>query len=207
MIHEPMSFGEATWGELARGARGVLESVGDGGVASQIGEWPAPQRPRPITPQTLAVLQWLPQAVRAAPAGPLRELALRIQQASGALAWRQSYRAPQVSAHFLARYGWCELLGLSGPLPCATLACGILLLGPETLYPPHSHQAQELYVPLSGSAEWSCGEKRFELRTPGELIRHQPYELHAMRTGSEPLLALYVWHGAGIAQSTQLQQS
>jgi mannose-6-phosphate isomerase-like protein (cupin superfamily) len=202
-----MSFGEATWRELARGARSVLESAGGGGVASQIPEWSAPEHSRPITPQTLAVLHWLPQAVRAAPAGPLRELALLVQQASAALAWRQSYRAPQVSAYFLERYGWCELLGLSGPLPSATLACGILLLGPETLYPPHSHQAQELYVPLSGSAEWSCGEKRFELRAPGELIRHQPCEPHAMRTGSEPLLALYVWHGAGLAESAQLQHS
>ena len=195
------------WEELARCAHGVLEHAGAARATAQIADWPAFGQPRPITPRRLAVLQWLPQAAGAAPPGPLRELALLVQQASGALAWRQSYQASQLSAQFLARYGWCEIFGLCGPLPCARLACGVLLLGPETVYPPHGHQAEEIYVPLSGRAEWSRAGAPFELRSPGELIVHRSYEPHAMRTNSEPLLALYVWHGAGLAQSAQLQPS
>ena len=196
-----------SWQELARCAHGVLENAGATSVVPEILARPAFVDPRPVTPRSLAVLQWLPQAARAAPSGPLRELALRLQHTSASLAWRQSYQPPQVSAQFLARYGWCELFGLSGPLPCATLACGVLLLGPETLYPPHSHRAEELYVPLSGHAEWSRAGGPFELRAPGELIRHRSYEPHAMRTASEPLLALYVWHGGGLTESAQLERT
>lgn len=195
-----------SWQELARCAHSVLENAGATRVVPETREWSAPPHARPVTPQTLAVLEWLPQAARAAPSGPLRELASCVHKTSAALAWRQSYDASQVSAQFLARYGWCELFGLSGPLPSATLACGVLLLGPETLYPPHSHRAEELYIPLSGRAEWSRAAEPFEQRAPGELIRHRSYELHAMRTTSEPLLALYVWHGAGLAESAQLEQ-
>ena len=38
-------------------------------------------------------------------------------------------------------------------MPSTTIAAGFLLLGPHTHYPRHSHAAEELYIPLAGTAE------------------------------------------------------
>jgi hypothetical protein len=178
-----MSSETTDWGELARHARIVLENAGAGGLAPEIANWPLLRNRRAVAPQSLAVLRWLPEARHGAPPGLLAELATLVHQAV---------------------CGWCELIGLSGPLPCPTLACGFLLLGPEAVYPSHGHRAAELYVPLSGIAEWQGADEPFRARAPGELITHRPYEPHAMRTQSRPLLALYLWHGAGLAESSQL---
>jgi hypothetical protein len=195
------------WGELARQVRQVLKNASAASSAPELAEWPLLRARRAVTPSSLAVLRWLPEAAAAAPKGPLRERARLVLEAAPRLAWRQTYRAPEVSAQFLERYGWCELFGLSGPLPCPTLAGGFLLLGPDVLYPAHSHRAQELYVPLSGTAEWQSEAGPLRARMPGELISHRTGEPHAMRTGTQPLLALYIWHGAGLAESAQLKLS
>jgi hypothetical protein len=41
-------------------------------------------------------------------------------------------------------------------------------------------------------------------RPPGELIHHASAEPHAMRTGDDPLLALYFWYGGGLAATALL---
>jgi Dimethlysulfonioproprionate lyase len=74
------------------------------------------------------------------------------------------------------------------------LAFGLLLLGPETLYPAHSHPASEIYIPL-GRAEWMRGDEPFMAREPGAVIPHRPNLVHATRSGAEPLAALYLWAG------------
>ena len=68
---------------------------------------------------------------------------------------------------------------------------GTLVLGPDTYYPPHHHVAEEIYVPLTGGAEWRMGDAEFTKRDAGEVIYHASNVSHAMRTGNEPLLALY----------------
>jgi len=150
------------------------------------------------------VLRWLGDAASHAPAGAPGALAREIAGAAIELSWRQTYRDGNVAASFLERYGWCELAGSDGPLPSAALACGFLLLGPDTHYPSHSHQAEELYVPLSGAAEWQRGTDRFVVRQPGEPIFHASCEVHAMRTGAAPLLALYLWRGDGLGDCARL---
>jgi hypothetical protein len=78
------------------------------------------------------------------------------------------------------------------------------MLGPFTHYPRHRHDAEEIYLPLSGAAEWQQGDAVWRERLPGTLIRHAGGEPHAMRTGAGPLLALYLWRGANLAQKAQL---
>jgi len=65
-------------------------------------------------------------------------------------------------------YGWTDLLGQSGSAPDERLACGVLLLGPELYYPPHQHEAEEMYVPLSGTAQWSQGRPRLAAASAGQ---------------------------------------
>lgn len=92
-------------------------------------------------------------------------------------------------------YGYLELAGPIGPYVDHGLAAGVLLLGPGRLYPPHAHPAEEVYIPLAGTAEWWRDGGTFRAITPGTPIHHPPNVRHATRTLEEPLLAAYVWMG------------
>jgi mannose-6-phosphate isomerase-like protein (cupin superfamily) len=194
----------ADWARIMESTRAVVAAARAAECARFLADWPAPVATRPVAPATLAVLRWLGDAARDAPAGPLGALARQIAGAATELAWRQTYRAGEVPASFLERYGWCELAGSGGPVASAALGCGLLLLGPDTHYPPHSHAAEELYVPLSGAAEWQRGPERFAVRQPGDSVFHASGAVHAMRTGAAPLLALYLWRGDGLGDAARL---
>lgn len=111
------------------------------------------------------------------------------------LAWRQSYGAAEFGPDFLERYGWTELIGTSGPIASDAASCGILVLGPETFYPAHAHEAEELYVPLAGTAWWQRGDGAPARLQPGTPIHHPSWLPHSMRTDAEALVALYCWRG------------
>jgi hypothetical protein len=120
------------------------------------------------------------------------------------LQWRQTYSAHEADGAFLDNYGWTEIIGTCGPLASERMACGFLVLGPCTLYPRHRHPAEELYLPLSGTAAWQQGDGVWREHRPGTLVHHAADEPHSMRTGETPLLALYLWRGAGLTQKSQL---
>ena len=48
------------------------------------------------------------------------------------------------------------------------------------------------------------GQGGFHLREAGEVIHHASNVSHAMRTGEEPLLAIYLWRGGPLAQKSVL---
>jgi len=75
------------------------------------------------------------------------------------------------------------------------VALGVLLLGPGAYYPLHAHPAVEVYVTLTPDGEWWRGDGPWRREPPGAAIYHAPGVPHAMRAGSAPLLALYVWRG------------
>jgi mannose-6-phosphate isomerase-like protein (cupin superfamily) len=78
------------------------------------------------------------------------------------------------------------------------------LLGPAAHYPSHAHRAEELYLVLSGTADWQRGDEPFAARRPGAVIIHASSEPHAMQTAQEPLLALYLWRGADLGAGARL---
>ena len=195
------------WNEIAQRARSAVESVSAPETSAFLADWPTRRVTRAIVPATLPVLRWLAETADQAPPGRLAALAHTVNEARAALRWRQTYQPGEIATYFLERYGWCEIIGLSGPIVCNALACGVLLLGPHTLYPSHHHVAEELYIPLSGSAEWQRGLGPFVVRGAGEIVVHGSLEPHAMRTNAAPLLALYLWRGAGLAESARLWSS
>ena len=166
-------------------------------------EWPSPSEWRSVAPSSVPVLRWLGRVQQSATvfSAPLVNA---LVPAAASLAWRRSYSPAAVDAQFYENYGWTEFAGLTGPVPSRRLACGVLLLGPHVTYPPHRHEADEIYVPLAGTAEWKHGDDGWRERLPGSVIHHAPYVPHAMRTGQEPLLALYLWHSENLAQESRL---
>jgi mannose-6-phosphate isomerase-like protein (cupin superfamily) len=123
-----------------------------------------------------------------------------IGRAAPTMAWRRTYTEADVGAAFLQNYGWSEIVGTSGPLPSERVACGFLVLGPQIHYRRHQHEAEEVYIPLAGTASWQQGDGGWSDYAPGTVIHHDRNEPHAMRTGTRPLLALYLWRSADLRQ-------
>ncbi|HEX4151419.1 MAG TPA: dimethylsulfonioproprionate lyase family protein [Steroidobacteraceae bacterium] len=190
--------------ELVASLRALFQTLASAALEPFLADWPPHDAGvRPVTAVTLPALQWLPLIQAQAPPA-----AARVTQAlvSGApsLHWRQSYPAERVGRLFLENYAWTELLGSSGEVPSSRLAGGFLVLGPHTSYPGHAHQAEEIYVPLSGTAHWWKASAGWQAVAPVTVVHHAPNEAHAMRTADQPLLALYLWHGPGLEGKAHL---
>jgi hypothetical protein len=192
-------------GSLVEGTHALLNSLRAAALGPFLADWPLDHERRPVVPSGLPVLRWLPEAKADAPALSL-ELVNDICRAAPSMAWRQTYTAAEVGAAFLENYGWSEIVGLSGPLASERIACGFLLLGPHTYYPRHRHEAEEVYIPLAGTASWQQGDGRWRERPPGTVIHHASDEPHAMRTGERALLALYLWRSANLHQKSHFDR-
>lgn len=191
---------------VAERSKQLLESLRQPALAPFLTDWPSAPRQRALEAAALPVLRWLPD-IAADGAAFGMDLVAAVCGAAASLAWRQTYTARDLDAGFLDNYGWCEILGASGPLASERLACGFLLLGPGTHYPRHRHEAEEIYLPLSGIAAWQQGDAIWRERPPGTPIHHAGEEPHSMRTGASPLLALYLWRSDNLAQKARLDGS
>jgi hypothetical protein len=200
-------------GHLLASTRRLLQSLTAPQLAAFLAEWPDPKShvtldaahlalPRAAVP-SLPVLHWLPRIAGAADVCDA-ELIAALCRAAPLLEWRQTYTAEEVDCEFLDNYAWCEILGPKGLQSRLRIACGFLVLGPHTRYPRHRHAAEEIYLPLSGTAQWQQGDGNWRRRAPGALIHHLSEEPHAMHTADAPLLALYLWRGADLSQHARL---
>lgn len=94
-----------------------------------------------------------------------------------------------------------QIAGSYGCFPSEEAACGLFLLAPGVVYPPHTHAAAELYVCLSGVIRIRHGVEEggagapIDL-TPGARSVTPPHRLHALEVGPDPVLLAYVWTGA-----------
>lgn len=166
-----------------------------GGVAEAapfLAEWPQIGARRQLTPKTLPVCRWLEAMGQTGAVGAIRA-------AAAGLHWGQTYGAADFGADFLDGYGWCEFIGLRGPVASTRIACGVLLLAPGLVYPSHAHAAEEVYLPIAGVAEWQKGGAEFASVPVGQAIHHPSWVPHAVRVGQAPLAALYLWRGGDLA--------
>ena len=185
--------------------RHFLQRLNDPHLNPFLENWPPSNcRMRSVAPRSLPVLSWMPAAVKAA--GKQTEFMVKMLAShANHLAWGQTYSAQDFGAGFLERYGWTEFIGLRGPIASERLACGFLLLGPQIEYPRHRHEAEEVYLPLTGQTLWQCGDQDWVYRSPGLPIYHAACVPHAMRTESRPLIALYLWRGGDLVQKSHIE--
>jgi hypothetical protein len=159
----------------------------------------AARQERDLPPKPLPCLRHLDRIAHLSAEGGL---ASELAASARNLHWGQTYTAADFGESFLDNYGWLEVFGTRGHFANDNVAAGFLILGPNLVYPDHHHVAEEIYIPLTGGTEWRKGEGGFVERQTGEVIHHPSNINHAMRTGSEPLLALYLWHGGPLAQKS-----
>ena len=189
--------------ELLEGFRAYLSTFDDGLVRDAVARigWDMP--PRPLESHPLACLRQLDRIAELAPASA-RPLAQLLAERRDELRWGQTYSESDFGKDFIDNYGWLEVFGTRGHFVNDEVAAGLLILGPDIVYPDHHHVAEEIYIPLTGGTEWRMGESGFRVRQAGEVIHHASDVNHAMRTGKEPLLALYVWRGGPLAAKSTI---
>jgi hypothetical protein len=192
-------------------ARVLLDSLRAPVLARFLADWPPDPRPPLRARDTLAQEPTLPvlgflSHLAGDPLDFGHRFVRTLCQAAPALIWRQSYSEREVGAAFLQNYGWSEILSPAEGRTSAQISCGVVVLGTRTLYPHHRHEAEEIYLPLRGTAAWQQGDAVWRDHPPGKLIHHLSEEPHAMRTGDEPLLAMYLWRSTDFRQKARLDR-
>jgi quercetin dioxygenase-like cupin family protein len=93
---------------------------------------------------------------------------------------------------------WKTLVGGTGSdwvggIPQKDVIVGLLDLDPGGYYPAHSHLAPEIYLILSGTADWTIGDDTFTAK-PGMAIYHAANTSHRMvNRGTEALRTAWFW--------------
>jgi|GEM_PF-223323 len=129
-----------------------------------------------------------------------------LKPVAAALPWRYGYLPRDDAPGLESEMAWAELIGPVAPWRSDDVCLGLTLIGRNSFYPAHRHPAVELYTVVSGTAEWSLGNNA-AWRPPGSRILHLSEAVHAMRTGDEPLLAIYSWTGDVISPSRYISEA
>ena len=118
--------------------------------------------------------------------------------------WVQTYSEAEVGRHFLDHYGHIELFGPAGIFRTQACRAFIGYWGPGLFYPMHDHEAEEIYLVLTGLCLFEAeGDAPADLG-PGGVKFHRSGQAHAMTMGDEGMLALCLWRGAGLADNAKL---
>ncbi len=145
------------------------------------------------------VLRHLDKALSLAKETPLSNLAIKFEQNLDKLMWSQnaSYTEEVCSRTFLDGYAYAGLSGPDGPVFWAAPRTGVMLMGPNVLYPGHNHAPREFYLLLTPGAQWRLdGGEWFDVDA-GDLVYHESWQMHEMRTLDQPMLAFAGWMEAG----------
>ena len=192
---------------LINHVRCYLTRINNAHLSSFLSHWPEPGSvTRSSIKSTLPVLKWLPDTVKVS--APREVMVIKqLTIVASDLAWGQTYSSEDFGYKFLERYGWTELVGNRGIIYSNRIACGFLLLGPEIEYPPHRHEAEEAYIPLSGPTQWKYNNNGWVSRKAGVPVFHEPWMPHAIKTDAVPLLAIYLWRGGDLTQKSLIDQT
>ena len=151
---------------------------------------------------------WLPAAERLpelhafADAGCETLLALFARHASQ-LFWEQSYRREDglVGDDMLAGYGFSEVIGKRGPFVSTRVRSGIGIWGPQIDYPIHRHEAEEIYVVMSGEAEFTVGGET-ATRKSGDVVHVTSMTPHGFSTHEQSLAVFYLWRAGDLRETS-----
>ena len=121
--------------------------------------------------------------------------------------WRTTYTAAQVGARFVNTYGFIELYGPTGHYVSEQSRAFIGYWGADLFYPPHSHEAEEIYFVAAGSAAFAIDDQPAQMRSVEEVQVHTAFQSHSMQTGAgNGVLCLVLWRGPGLADNASLNE-
>ncbi|MCP4765635.1 MAG: cupin domain-containing protein [Gammaproteobacteria bacterium] len=125
------------------------------------------------------------------------------------LRWEQSYRKGDglVPDAMLDAYGFAEIIGARGPFVSERIRAGIAIWGPGIVYPRHQHQAEEVYILLSGSARFKLDDKAETSQHRGDIVFVASNTPHAFCCGDEGLVVCYLWQAGDLRQASTFDQA
>ncbi|QGZ59414.1 dimethylsulfonioproprionate lyase family protein [Paraburkholderia acidiphila] len=118
------------------------------------------------------------------------DAARAIKLLAPAIGWQRRTSGTNGSEDYVEKHVNGMICGPGGTESRYDIQLGFSLLAPHTRYPDHRHPPEEAYVLLSAGEFRQRDSDWFDLGIGGGL--HNPRNsLHAMRSGSTPLLALW----------------
>jgi len=113
-------------------------------------------------------------------------------------AWHIPYSGDPAAGPGVAdRAAVAHRVGPDAPAPAVELAMGFFVVGPNVDYFDHQHEPEELYLPIAGRARFWNEAGGWMNAGPDTTMIHPSWQWHAMRTGQEPVLILWMWLGPG----------
>ena len=158
---------------------------------------------KPVDPVRLRAVDYLPAAAADANS-PYRELLELFDRHKDQLLWEQSYKKEDdlVPDSMLANYGFTEVIGSRGPFVSQRIRCGVGIFGAGVDYPRHWHDAEEIYLPLSGSARFNIDGSIAD-RGPGEVVFVPSNTPHGFTVSQDRAMVLfYLWQAGELRQTS-----
>ena len=121
--------------------------------------------------------------------------AMAMQALSASLDWWRRPDAEEVGEPFASGHANAMVVGPRGLEHRSDVWIGISLIAPHVDYPAHRHKPEEVYLVLS-EGEWQQNNGSWHEPGIGGVVHNPPDIVHAMRSGSKPLLATWcLWVG------------
>ena len=164
-------------------------------IANWTGTW------RPVAPCYLRAADDVPLSL-AQSVEATHPLLCTLNRYRNQVKWEQTYtKADQaISDAMLARYGFVEVIGKNGPFVSERVRSGIGVYGPEIQYPPHRHAAEEVYIPLAGTAEFRLAGRPPRVAGPGDVIYVSSNLVHGFCTSKAALVVFYIWQAGDLRE-------
>lgn len=119
-----------------------------------------------------------------------QKIASHIQQIENKIGWFRRTAGSGGSSNYVAEHAHGIICGPGGLESRHDVQLGFSIMGPNILYPTHSHPPEEVYLLLS---EGEFSQEHGEFINPGIRggIHNRPNAIHTMRSLNSPLLAFW----------------
>lgn len=157
----------------------------------------APGKAADVTPARLPVCSAVSRGLALARVAGAETAALgeAVNALESSLRWHRRSTAREGDEPFFSGHANAMVVGAGGLEDRADVQIGLSCMAPDVIYPDHQHPPEEVYVSLAGG-QWRNADVAWREPGAGGLFYNPPGIIHAMRTGNEPLLAIWcLWVG------------
>ncbi|MCO5145389.1 MAG: dimethylsulfoniopropionate lyase [Aquamicrobium sp.] len=150
------------------------------------------ERTNELEPRQLPVCRFIDAALETArrKSAGLAKVADAFEHLRPSLTWTQRASSNESAPEFWDGHANAILVGPTGLEVRDDVWIGMTLMAPNIRYPDHQHAPEEAYLALSAGEWWREGEEWFSPGVGGTLY-NSPNIFHAMRSGSDPFLAIW----------------
>ncbi len=144
-----------------------------------------------LSSHEVPVTAWLDKAIKTAKSGPVGGLAEALEVLTPKLSWQTRSDRHSNDPNWLKSHANAVIVGDTGLEYRTDIRIGVSLLAPNTVYPNHQHPPEEVYIALSDGC-WRQNNGEWQSPGPGGLIYNRPNIIHAMKSGNDPLFAIWM---------------